>query len=96
MATINIELNQNPVNISQNLVNGKLYTFQLISTLGAAHYLLVDGNVFPSVPPKRAHLLAKHKHVQLKVPATKSFWAWAGAGVEAVLVVTEAENVKAV
>ena len=47
MATINIELNQDPVNISQNLVNDKLYTFQLISTLGAAaHYLLVDGDVF--------------------------------------------------
>ena len=93
MATINIEINQDPVNISQNLVDDKLYTFQLISPLGAAaHYILVNGNVFPNAPPKRAHLLLRHKHVQLKVPATKSFWAWAGT--EAVLVVTEAENVK--
>ena len=95
MATINIAINQDPVDISQNLVDDKLYTLQLISSLGAAaHYILVNGNVFPNAPPKRAHLLANHKHVQLKVPATKSLWAWAGG--EAVMVVTEAEAVKAI
>ena len=85
MATINIELNPIPVNISENLVNGTFYSVQLISTLGAAaHYLLVDGLAFPDVPPKRAHLLIKHRHVELKVAAGESFWAWVGAGVEAV------------
>ena len=95
MSTINVELNPNPVNISQNLVPKKTYTVQLMSTVGStACYLFVAGNVFPSPPPKCAHLLIKHRHMQLRVPPGESIWAWVGGGVEAVLVITEAENLK--
>ena len=81
MATINIELNPNPVDISQNLVPKKMYTVQLISTLGStACYLFVAGDVFPSPPPKCAHMLSKQKPVQWRVPPGESIWAWVGGG----------------
>ena len=70
MATINIEISSNhgPVNISKNLDNEKFYTFQMISPLGGVvHYILVDGSLYPDAPPKLAHLLTNHEHVQLKV-----------------------------
>ena len=48
-ATINIELTQEPIDISKNLEADNFYTFQLISTLGAtAHYILVDGTQYPA------------------------------------------------
>ena len=58
------------------------------------HYILVDGSLYPDAPPKRAHLLKNHAHVQLKVKSTESVWAW--SGFECVLVVSEASSVKAV
>ena len=78
MATVNIELkNQEKVNISNNLEKDKFYTAQLISPLGGSlHYFLADGSLYPDAPPKYAHLLKNHEHVQLKVKSTESVWAW--------------------
>ena len=97
MSTLNIKISSNhgPVSISKNLDNEKFYSFQMISPLGGVvHYILVDGSAYPDAPPKIAHLLKNHEHVQLKVKATESVWAWSGVG--CVLVVSEASSVKAV
>ena len=93
MSTINVKLTPIPLNVSETLVNGKLYAVQLISTLGStACFLFADGSSFPDVPPRCAHMLTKHKLVQWRVPAGESIWAWVGAGIEASLVITEAEK----
>ena len=95
MSTINLELNPNPINVSEALIPNKIYTVQLISTLGStACYLFADGSSFPDFPPRCAHLLTKQKLVQWRAPAGESIWAWVGSGIEASLVITEAENLK--
>ena len=57
------------------------YTFQLISPLGGTlHYFLADGTLYPDAPPKFAHLLKNHAHVQLKVKSTESVWGLVRGG----------------
>lgn len=93
MATINVELTDRPRNISRNLEDDVFYTVQSFG--GSAQYILVEGNAFPAEPPKRAHLLRNNDHVQLRVAAAQSIWAWSG-NASVVLVITDAASVKAI
>ena len=75
MSTLNIEISSNhgPVNITKNLDNEKFYTVQTDFAFGRCrpYYILVDGTAYPDAPPKIAHLLKNHAHMQIKVKASR-------------------------